>query len=178
MVVVVSVTVPSSAVSTATVISTAGSFNKAESETSGRSNAIDGAITNATTDINFKRMFNDGPEVSLKGSPTVSPTTAALCGSEPLPYLTPLISTPSSIIFLALSHAPPALDWKIAIRTPADVTPARRPPSISGPPIKPTNTGTTIAITPGNTISLIEALVEISTHLSYSGVPSAASKIA
>ena len=36
------------------------------------------AITNATTDISFKRMFRDGPEVSLKGSPTVSPTTAAL----------------------------------------------------------------------------------------------------
>ena len=31
------------------------------------------------------RMFRDGPEVSLKGSPTVSPTTAALWHSEPLP---------------------------------------------------------------------------------------------
>jgi len=37
-----------------------------------------GAITNATTDINFNKIFNDGPEVSLNGSPTVSPTTAAL----------------------------------------------------------------------------------------------------
>jgi len=26
-----------------------------------------------------------GPAVSLKGSPNVSPTTAALCGSDPLP---------------------------------------------------------------------------------------------
>ena len=43
-----------------------------------------GAITNATTDINFKRILSDGPEVSLKGSPTVSPTTVALCASEPL----------------------------------------------------------------------------------------------
>ena len=43
-----------------------------------------GAITNATTDINFSKIFNDGPEVSLNGSPTVSPTTAALCASEPL----------------------------------------------------------------------------------------------
>jgi len=42
-----------------------------------------GAITNATTDINFNKMFNDGPEVSLNGSPTVSPTTAALCASDP-----------------------------------------------------------------------------------------------
>jgi len=30
------------------------------------------------------RMFIDGPEVSLSGSPTVSPTTAALCVSLPL----------------------------------------------------------------------------------------------
>ena len=27
----------------------------------------------------------EGPTVSLRGSPTVSPTTAALCASEPLP---------------------------------------------------------------------------------------------
>ena len=31
-----------------------------------------------TTDINFNNMFNEGPDVSLNGSPTVSPTTAAL----------------------------------------------------------------------------------------------------
>ena len=35
------------------------------------------AITNATTLINLMRIFIDGPEVSLKGSPTVSPITAA-----------------------------------------------------------------------------------------------------
>jgi hypothetical protein len=28
--------------------------------------------------INFIKMFNAGPDVSFKGSPTVSPTTAAL----------------------------------------------------------------------------------------------------
>ncbi len=39
---------------------------------------ISGAITNETTDINLIKMFNEGPLVSLKGSPTVSPTTAAL----------------------------------------------------------------------------------------------------
>lgn len=39
---------------------------------------MNGAITKATTDINFNKMFNDGPEVSLNGSPTVSPVTAAL----------------------------------------------------------------------------------------------------
>ena len=119
--------------------------------------AILGAITKATTDINFNKIFSEGPDVSLKGSPTVSPTTAALCASDPF--------LPSdSIIFLALSQAPPALDWKIAIRTPHVVTPAKRPPSISAPPINPMATGTAIANKPGNTISLIEAVVEISTH--------------
>ena len=38
----------------------------------------DGAMTKATTDINFSKIFREGPEVSLKGSPTVSPTTDAL----------------------------------------------------------------------------------------------------
>jgi hypothetical protein len=28
-------------------------------------------------------MLSDGPEVSLRGSPIVSPMTAALCASEP-----------------------------------------------------------------------------------------------
>ena len=31
-----------------------------------------------TVEHSLMRMFRDGPEVSLKGSPTVSPTTAAL----------------------------------------------------------------------------------------------------
>ncbi len=39
---------------------------------------MSGPKTTATIAINFKRMFRLGPEVSLKGSPTVSPTTAAL----------------------------------------------------------------------------------------------------
>ena len=37
-----------------------------------------GASTKATTDISFSKILSDGPDVSLKGSPTVSPTTAAL----------------------------------------------------------------------------------------------------
>ena len=44
-----------------------------------------GAKTRATMDISLIRMFSEGPEVSLKGSPTVSPTTAAAWGAEPLP---------------------------------------------------------------------------------------------
>ena len=40
--------------------------------------AMSGAITRATTLMSLTRMFNEGPAVSLKGSPTVSPTTEAL----------------------------------------------------------------------------------------------------
>ena len=46
-----------------------------------------------------------GPEVSLSGSPTLLPTTQALCASLPLPP-----RWPRSMWFLALSQAPPALD--------------------------------------------------------------------
>ena len=42
-------------------------------------------MTNDTTDISLIKIFNDGPDVSLNGSPTVSPTTAALWTSEPFP---------------------------------------------------------------------------------------------
>ena len=41
------------------------------------------ANTSDTIVITLMRMFMAGPEVSLKGSPTVSPTTAALWQSEP-----------------------------------------------------------------------------------------------
>jgi len=43
-----------------------------------------GANTRDSTAISLIRMFNDGPDVSLRGSPTVSPITAALCASDPL----------------------------------------------------------------------------------------------
>jgi hypothetical protein len=54
----------------------------------------------ATMAMSFNRMLSDGPAVSLKGSPTVSPTTAALCGSDPFPP-----RCPSSMNFFALSAA-------------------------------------------------------------------------
>src|SRR5262245_55006318 len=74
------------------------------------SDANHGASTRETTLMSLIKMFMAGPEVSLKGSPTVSPTTAALWGSEPLPP-----RAPASICFLALSQAPPALAMKRAI---------------------------------------------------------------
>src|SRR5690606_17820616 len=121
--------------------------------------------------------FIEGPEVSLKGSPTVSPVTDALCGSEPLYSITPLMSTPFSKDFFALSHAPPALFWNIPINTPETVTPASNPPRTSAELVSantslkpnPTSTGVTMAMAPGRSISLKEAFVDISTHLSYSG---------
>ena len=50
-----------------------------------RANQSSGAITRLTMAITLIRMFIEGPEVSLKGSPTVSPTTVAVWVSEPLP---------------------------------------------------------------------------------------------
>ena len=44
-----------------------------------------GANTTDTIVMSLIRMLMDGPEVSLNGSPTVSPTTVALCVSDPLP---------------------------------------------------------------------------------------------
>src|SRR5690606_16073523 len=86
--------------------------------------ANQGASTSATTLISLIRMFIAGPAVSLNGSPTVSPTTAALCGSEPLPPC-----APPSMYFFALSHAPPAFAMKSAMSTPVTVAPASMPPS-------------------------------------------------
>jgi hypothetical protein len=51
-------------------------------------------------------------DVSLKGSPTVSPTTTAAWSS--VPFILSSVST----IFFALSQAPPALAMKIAWNRP------------------------------------------------------------
>src|SRR6202007_2402937 len=63
-----------------------------------------GASTKVTVASSLMSTCSEGPAVSLKGSPTVSPTTAALCASDRLPPYAPV-----SIYFLALSHAPPPL---------------------------------------------------------------------
>ena len=41
-------------------------------------------MTKLTIAITLIKMFIEGPEVSLNGSPTVSPTTTAACVSDPL----------------------------------------------------------------------------------------------
>ena len=67
--------------------------------------------------INFINMFSAGPDVSFNGSPTVSPTTAALWMSVPFVTLFPLSSIidPLSMYFFALSQAPPVFAAEIAI---------------------------------------------------------------
>src|SRR5207245_8957291 len=65
-----------------------------------------------------------GPAVSLYGSPTVSPVTAALWGSEPLPPW-----WPSSMYFLALSHAPPPEVIDMATKMPVTMVPSSIAPS-------------------------------------------------
>ena len=75
-----------------------------------RSEITAGRTSRETRFITLIIGFRAGPAVSLNGSPTVSPMTAALWASEPLPP-----SLPSSMYFLALSHAPPELDSVLAI---------------------------------------------------------------
>ena len=57
--------------------------------------------------------------------------------------------------------------------TPQTVAPAKNPPKASAPRpgVNPMINGDTMAIAPGNIIFLRDALVEIATHLSYSGLP-------
>jgi hypothetical protein len=62
--------------------------------------------------VNLITGFIATDEVSLKGSPTVSPTTVAACSAVPFS----LSST--STTFLALSHAPPALAMNSAWKRP------------------------------------------------------------
>ena len=45
--------------------------------------AKNGAKTRDSTAMSLIKMLSDGPDVSLSGSPIVSPITAALCGSDP-----------------------------------------------------------------------------------------------
>lgn len=120
--------------------------------------------------MNFIRIFKDGPDVSLSGSPTVSPTTAALCIYEPFLTTAPCSSlkAPLYMYFLALSHAPPVLAADIASWTPLTNEPGRNPARITGPNIKPSNNGVSITYikinitkAPGAIIYINEDLVDI-----------------
>jgi signal transduction histidine kinase len=83
-----------------------------------------GTSSNATRLMILISGLTAGPAVSLYGSPTVSPVTAALCVSEPLPP-----KLPSSMYFLALSQAPPPVHIEIATNRPVTIVPISTPPS-------------------------------------------------
>jgi len=106
-----------------------------------------GASTREIMAINLMSILSEGPAVSLNGSPTVSPTTAARWSPEPFPP-----SGRDSMSFLALSHAPP-------------VAPTKSPVSTAGPPISPARIGAAIADMPGRIMLFSAVCVEISTQL-------------
>src|SRR3989338_4212146 len=123
------------------------------------SNVNSGRRTSVNVESNLMSTCSDGPAVSLNGSPTVSPTTAALCTSDPLPPYTPV-----SMYFLALSQAPPPLLSTSARSTPVMVPTINVAATASLPSRIPTSVGTATAMIPGSTICLSAPRVAISTQ--------------
>ncbi len=121
--------------------------------------------------ISLIRMFKDGPEVSLRGSPTVSPMTAALCCSDFFYLTIPFwsLNLPDSMYFLVLSQAPPVLLIEVASWTPETKVPGNSPQSKSGWKKTPKKSGVRITKRPGGIISLKEAAVDTAMHLLKSG---------
>ena len=72
------------------------------------SDTASSTASNPKSVVNLIIGLSATDEVSLNGSPTVSPTTVASC--KGVPFALSSVST----IFLALSQAPPALAMKIA----------------------------------------------------------------
>lgn len=90
-------------------------------------------------------MFKLGPLVSFKGSPTVSPITAALWIYVPFLTTSPLsFIKPAYTYFLALSHAPPVFEAETAIWTPLTIAPGRNPIKALGPNKNPSKNGVTV----------------------------------
>lgn len=109
--------------------------------------------------LSLIKMLRLGPEVSFKGSPTVSPITAALCSSECFFLTTPneSLNYPLSIYFLALSQAPPVFEEEIAMLTPETKIPGNTPATAVGPKKIPTTNGVPSTIVAGKNISCNEA---------------------
>ncbi len=118
-----------------------------------------GAKSDETKDITVMSVLIEGPAVSLNGSPTVSPTTAALCASEPGPP-----NLPDSMYFFALSQSPPAFAIKSANITPVKIAPPKKPPRASGPSTKPTSSGKPTAKKVGKTNRSTARLVQLNPH--------------
>ena len=120
------------------------------------------AKTNENMAESLTKMFKDGPLVSFKGSPTVSPMTAALCSGEPFLLTSPLTENyPDSMYFLALSQAPPELAEDTAIEHPETKIPGKTPATAVGPNNTPTNNGVPKTIVAGKNISYKADLVAI-----------------
>lgn len=95
--------------------------------------------------INLIKIFKLGPLVSLRGSPTVSPITAALWIYVPFVIFYPFTTIkPASMYFLALSQAPPVLEAEIAIWTPLTIAPGKNPIRALGPKMNPRMKGVAI----------------------------------
>jgi len=120
---------------------------------------VNGAARMPTRFITLIIGLSAGPAVSLKGSPTVSPTTVALWTSVPLPP-----RKPSSTFFLALSQLAPALAMKTASNCPVRMVPARNPPSAPASSPNPTINGANTARMPGPSNSFCAVAVTISTQ--------------
>lgn len=102
----------------------------------------------------------------MRGSPTVSPTTAALCTWDPFFWTIPSIeSLPPSINFLALSQAPPELENDIASYIPEAIVPDNNPLTPLAPNKKPITIGDSTTSNPGIIIYSIDDFVDISIHL-------------
>jgi len=65
--------------------------------------------------------------------------------------------------FLALSQAPPPVHIEIATNRPVTMVPISKPPNAAAPSVRPTTTGTTTGSSEGTIISLIAAVVSMST---------------
>ena len=110
-----------------------------------------GPNTSTVVDNSLITTCSAGPAVSLNGSPTVSPVTAALWASLPLPPKFPsstyllkatyhqyiayrkMNSHNNLTYFFALSHAPPTLSRNRAIIMPVTVPNMRYPARTSAP---------------------------------------------
>ncbi len=72
--------------------------------------------------------------------------------------------------FLALSQAPPPVVMEMATNRPVTMVPSSRPPRALGPRNTPTRMGTITGSRLGMIISLMAAVVSMSTALPYSGL--------
>ncbi len=73
--------------------------------------------------------------------------------------------------FLALSQAPPPVHIEMATNRPVTIVPINKPPKATGPKNTPTKMGTTTGKSDGIIISLMAAVVSMSTARPYSGLP-------